>query len=255
MLPAQQAVALGEEVKHLNSDDGPRLQQIIWQLRGEVLRKPNDLDASTALTLALSLAGLAEASQEEALRSAGLLVAELNGPVRPPYWLHLNVVSALTNAGLEADARHCIHLMSREDIGSEDRPRFLLACTRMALRFGDPLLESPRAPSVALFMQRHNLASGWAEQQRKVEETLRPHVAYFDFSMARLDDGSTEVDRLVLTYNTDLVSARELDALEAQLWNALEEVHAHRPTGAGFLIGKVLFDLAGPRIPLEDPKP
>ncbi len=249
MLPQRQAAVLGERLKTLTADDSMPLRQMLWQLRGEVLRDPGDLTSSTALILALSLAGLADEARAETARASQLLLSQM--PTYPI--LHTNVVHALINAGNGEAAKNCLQLLCLDDGDSiEDRWRHNLALVKIGVIFGD-------ADYVARSAQQKwwrlisdaGLMPFWAAQQAAVIEVLGSHVASVDYELASLDGGPDE-DRLVLTYNTDICSWSELFAIEGDVWTELERVYAEHPDGVGAMLGSVIIGVRGPKIPLED---
>lgn len=252
MIPAAQAgAALGEELKTLTADDGARLSQILWQLRGETRRAPEDLNAATALVFALSLAGQVQDARAEARRCEEMRRAQAP---EVPVHLHLNVLFGLTNTGLLPEAIGCLTDLDKSVLGPHLQ-RFLRAVVSFTLRFGLRFPEGPWGlPPAIQFLQERRLYERWQAQQLAVERLLGEHVTMIEPALDRLDDNET-CDRLVLTYHTGLTSYSEIDALDAQLWRTLEDVYAEQPGGAGVLIGNVIFELRGPSIPLEDMTP
>lgn len=247
VLPKLKAELLAAALGELSHDDGPRLAEILAELRLEVAREPGNLIASVAYNHALGLAGKAEEAQAEALRALDLLTRL--PAVSPLIRMHVGV--GLRNAGQFEQALRCLDpLLARDDLGPEGLQRLVLHIRGTLLRSGDLSAGDPRefaeVPEYR-FLQDHSLLPWWSRQQRAVERALQRRTTSVGIEMTRDED---DAPYLVLDYYTDADSPEQLDELDAAVSRALDCVYADHPSGYAALAGKVVFAVHGPEIPL-----
>lgn len=245
VLPATIGDALGLELKSLGPDDRVRLQQILWQLRGEDMRGSVDLSVATARVQALALSGQANEAREAARRSEDL---RRSLGARAPLYLHLNVIFGLVNAGLAELAIASLMDIDRSLLAAHV-DRYVTLGIWFTLRFGFKFPETHGKPPLIRFLQENSLYERWADLiQRVVNPVLGEHVAL----LAPLMDTLDGEEHLFMTYHTDIMSNAELDVLDAELWLRLTEFCSEMPGGVAAFTRRLVFGIRGPMIPLED---
>lgn len=240
MIPLTRAQALGVELMQLTRDEGARLAAIIAELRHGVRVEPNNLIAVNALVHALAYAG--EAREAQALAwEAYRLMQRL--PVVGTDTL-INVGAGLSEAGHLAEAKRCYELTAAREMSSGLAGNMM----NLAVRFGElAWLEQffPEHP-VPAFLRRHDLAAGWAEQQKAAEGVLAGWISTFHACHGSFHDGT---ERLVVDYFTSTTDPH-LAELEEAVWSAVEYHYRDHPSGPGALLGVVIINVHGPEIPL-----
>lgn len=244
---AHLAAELGQELMNLGSDQGRRLEQILWRLKGQTQRMPHDLETAVAYNHALALAGKAQPAREEALRMLDL-VTEAS-----PIGMWLNTFGALVDAGLVAQAtRFAAH--PRQIKGPQDELNFLNHLLGLVVRFGEMewstyLQDSP----IIAFMAAQGLSPWWPGQQRAIEAAIGERTASTVIALER--DPESGSRRLCLDYHTDASSHVELSMLHDRVLDAMASAYRTHPDGEGAFLGSVVVEVHGAEIPLAELDP
>ena len=174
------------------------------------------------------------------MASSGMML-----PAVPPE-ISLNLAAGLGDAGLVAEARRVLASLDDRPLAELDEARVEIAA-QMAVRHGELAWFAARWPDHPMldFLSTHELVEGWQARQSAIEATIGPRVASFRASIVALDGIH---DRLALYYWTDATSYAEIDRLQEALLDAVDAV----PGGSSHLIGRVVFTVYGPEIPLAE---
>ncbi|PCC70402.1 hypothetical protein SAMN02745121_07930 [Nannocystis exedens] len=244
-LPALKSVALHKRLQSFEAHHGSLLAEVLHELAQEAAREPRNLIASTTYNNALVLAGKAREARAEAAR--GFELWRSLPAVSPE--ISLNLAAGLGDAGLVVQAKRVLASLDERALGELDAARVEIAA-QIAVRHGELEWFAARRPDHPMleFLARHELVEGWQARQSAIEAALGERVSSFGASIVGIDGVH---DRLALYYWTDADSYAEIDQLQDQLLDVLEGV----PGGSSHLIGRVVFTVYGPEIPLEELRP
>lgn len=242
-VPALKSEVLGGEILTLHAHDGPRLRELLDELRLEVERDRGNLITSTVFINALVLAGQAVEARREIRRSLALWRSL---PAVPPD-VTLNVIAGLGECGFAEEAKELIVHLDRRSLDPRQEQRRTTFSVHVAARYGDLAWFASRHPDHPLvkFLSSRGLAENWPRQQAAVERVLADRVVTFWSALVPVD-GS---EQLILDYYTDSTSGSEIDRLQERVWDAVETA-----SGDAF-IGQVAFIVHGPEIPIQEMTP
>ncbi|MCY0986373.1 hypothetical protein OV203_04485 [Nannocystis sp. ILAH1] len=240
--PALKSVALSQRLRSFEAHHGALLAEVLHELAQEAAREPRNLIASTTYDNALVLAGKAREARAEAARGFGLWRSL---PAVSPE-ISLNLAAGLGDAGLVAPAKQVLASLDERALGELDAARTEIAA-QIAVRHGELEWFAARRSDhpTPEFLTKHALVDGWQARQSAIEAFLGARVASFAASIVGIDGVH---DRLALYYWTDAGSYEELDQLQDGLLDVVDAVQG----GSSHLIGRVVFTVYGPEIPLEE---